>query len=446
MNPIIPTVFTADPAAHVWPNDERIFIYTSHDQPDTNTHDTMASYHVFSSHDLVNWTDHGCALHIDDVAWASTHMWAPDAAYRHGRYYLVYCAYEKGTPDFRTALAVCDRPEGPYVDIGPIEGVPHGQDPALFVDDDNRVYLYWGYGGNGFACELQSDLRAAIPGTLLELTDQLPGFFEGPFVHKYRGKYYLSYAALPDGDWPQAMFYATAEHPMGPYEAQGEYVSRFEGQAGTNHGSIVQYKDRWYAFYHSAWVSHVSECRSSMCDELFYNGDGTIRPILPSIGGVALSEAEPEPCSVTVEIDAATVEKARGKIVELKVARDVSGYTGAGYLTGFETVYNGMTCLVQNGYARKALLRLRYYSPKSETSLAILVNYTRIEDPGYEGEDRHYKTCLCPQADGWAEVDLGIVSLDTGDNWVRIFRGVGGELDGFCLDRIQLLPVHDLSS
>ena len=91
-NPLIPTVYSADPSAHVWPGDDRLWLYCSHDQPGTNTHDTMISYHVFSSSDLVNWTDYGVVLHLKDVKWAISHMWAIDCALWKGTYYLVFCA------------------------------------------------------------------------------------------------------------------------------------------------------------------------------------------------------------------------------------------------------------------------------------------------------------------------------------------------------------------
>jgi hypothetical protein len=146
-NPLIPTVYSADPSAHVWPGDDRLWLYCSHDQPGTNTNDTMVSYHVFSSSDLVDWTDYGVVLHLKDVHWAISHMWAPDCVLWKGTYYLVYCAKEKGTGLFRTGLATGRRPQGPFKDIGFIGGVESGQDPALFVDDDGTPYLFWGSGG-----------------------------------------------------------------------------------------------------------------------------------------------------------------------------------------------------------------------------------------------------------------------------------------------------------
>ncbi len=80
MNPLISTVFSADPSVHVWDNNkDEIWVYASHDEPMSNTHDAMSSYHIFSSKDMVNWTDYGCVMHLDDVKWAISNMWAIDA-------------------------------------------------------------------------------------------------------------------------------------------------------------------------------------------------------------------------------------------------------------------------------------------------------------------------------------------------------------------------------
>ncbi len=435
MNPIISTVFSADPAAHVWPNDDRLFIYGSHDEPGTNTHDTMVSYHVFSTTDLVNWTDHGVALHLQDVSWASSHMWAIDAVYRNGQYYLVYCAYEKGTNHFRTGLAVCSHPEGPFTDIGYIQGVEHGQDPALFVDTDDTPYLYWGYGGQGFACQLSDDLLSALPDTIVELTDQLQDFYEGPWLHSYKGKYYLSYPGLPNGQWPQAMYYAIADHPLGPYTSMGIYIPRFERQAGTNHGSITAYKNRWFAFHHSAWVSGISETRSLMCDELFYNDDGSIIPITPNIQGVALA-AEPHAGRVCIELDAATVEQACGALLGTYRTTDHSDHTGTGYVSGFDYLHAGIIFFVQSGICAHYHLYIRYRAATGDQQNVLLVNHTKHEDPHYSGEDRYDKTIHYPQCTAWQEIDAGIIQLQTGDNTIRIYAG-SGNID---IDRIRLVP------
>jgi hypothetical protein len=109
----------------------------------------MVSYHVFSTKDCVNWTDHGRVFDLADAKWAASHMWAIDATYRHGKYYLVYCAVAAADGIFRTGIAVSDRPEGPFTDLGPVKGVDWGQDPALYVDDNDVPWLFWGSGGKG---------------------------------------------------------------------------------------------------------------------------------------------------------------------------------------------------------------------------------------------------------------------------------------------------------
>ena len=77
------------------------------------------------------------------------------------------------------------------------QGRGRGQDPALFVDEDGQPYLFWGCGGNCFGAKLADDLMSVVSGTIVRLTDQLTYVYEGPWVHKYRGKYYLSYPAEP---------------------------------------------------------------------------------------------------------------------------------------------------------------------------------------------------------------------------------------------------------
>jgi hypothetical protein len=121
--PLMDHIYAADPSAHIWPGDPNtLWLYTSHDVPGTNHHATMFGYHVFSTTDLVNWIDHGRVLSVDDVDWAVSHAWAIDAVYRNGQYYLVYCMIESATGMFRTGLAISDRPQGPFTDIGIYKG------------------------------------------------------------------------------------------------------------------------------------------------------------------------------------------------------------------------------------------------------------------------------------------------------------------------------------
>jgi len=436
-NPLIPTVYSADPSAHVWPGDERIWVYASHDQPGTNTHDTMLSYHAFSSSDLVNWTDYGVILHLKDVKWAISHMWAIDCVQLDGKYVLVYCAIEKGTGIFRTGLATSTRPEGPFTDTGFIQGVEQGQDPSLFVDADGTPYLFWGSGGRCHGAQLTADLRAAVPQTHVELTAQLPDVFEGPWVHRYQGKYYLSYPGLPNRRWPENMYYATADKPLGPYVAQGKFIPEFAGRAGTNHGSIVNYKGAWYAFHHSAWVSDgKSEVRNLMCDVLTYEDDGRIHSIVPSREGVAAGGAKPAPSRVTVQLEAENGPAACGELGTTFVATERPGYSGAGYVTGFNQRYAYVSLMAQSAQARQARLVVRYAASAGDKLNKIMVNNRLIPGPNTPPGD--YQKCFpFPATETWRELDVGIVQLREGDNYIRIYAFEGG-ID---IDTVRLEPV-----
>jgi len=440
MNPIIPTVFSADPSVHVWPGDDRIWIYASHDQPGTNTHDSMVSYHVFSSTDMVHWTDYGSVFHLKDVSWAISQMWAIDAVKWKGLYYMVYCAIEKNSGMFKTGLATSPLPEGPFQDIGFIEGVDNGQDPALFVDEDGTPYLFWGQLGVCFGCRLTDDLRSAVRGTIVDLTKQLTWVFEGPFVHKFRGKYYLSYPGLYQNNWPEIMYYATADHPLGPYSFRGEYIPFFEGQAGTNHGSIVEYQGRWYAFYHSMWETGISECRSLMCDYLEYDEEGQIKPIIPSRIGVAAPGCKSGASRVTLMLGAETAPLARGTHHGVSVETTIPGYTGRGYVTGMDKKYTGVTVMAQSGRDMDYRLRIRYCAPKAAEKLKVMVNTTTLLEDAREQNPRWDKHIPAPQASEWAELDCGIISLKAGDNHIKAYTW-DGSAGGLAIDCFLLDPL-----
>lgn len=425
-NPIITHIYAADPSAHVWPNDTTtLWLYTSHDTPGTNHHATMFDYHVFSTNDGVNWTDHGRVLSADDVSWAVDYAWAIDAVYRHGKYYLIFCMHELETGMFRTGIAVSDVPQGPFKDIGFIKGVEWGQDPAVFTDDDNRVYLYWGSGGSCMAAELNDDLLSIKPETKVNLSKQLFEVFEGPWVHKYRGKYYLSYPALPKGNWPEEMYYAVADKPLGPYVFKGNYIPKFQGQAGTNHGSIVKFRGKWIAFHHSAMVSKgKSEVRSLMADWLYYNPDGTIKTIVPSPSGI--SEGRPAQCRIFLEAENGV--PAGGKLAGTQIESSLNGFSGKGYASGFDKRYDYVQVLAQVGEDMKARLKVRL-SADQDFAADVLIWPNMLD--GWGGT-KIRKTA------GWETIDLGEVQLHRGDNSIRInsHQNVNLKIDYFILEPI----------
>ncbi|MES2734518.1 MAG: family 43 glycosylhydrolase [Bacteroidota bacterium] len=406
-NPLISHIYAADPSAHIWPNDaNKLWLYTSHDVAGTNHHATMFDYHVFSTTDLVNWVDYGRVLSVDDVDWAISHAWAIDAVLRKGKYYLIFCMTEKKTGMFRTGLAVSDVPQGPFTNMGFIQGVEWGQDPALFVDEDNTPYLYWGAGGRISAAQLTDDLKSVVAGTKVDLTQQLLECYEGPWVHKYKGKYYLSYPGLSKGQWPEEMYYAISEKPLGPFKYHGKYIPTFKGYSGTNHGSIIKYKNQWIAFHHSATLSGgISETRNLMADYLYYNTDGTIKSIIPD--SLGLSKGKPTNCIVFLEAE--NGKPAGGRLEGTYVDTSVGDYSGKGYVTGFDVRQDYVEVLVQVAKDMKANLTIKL-SAEKDFAADILVGAKMLA--GWDG-------LKLKKTAGWEEINLGEVQLKEGDNKIR---------------------------
>ena len=120
-NPVIRDQFTADPTARVFNN--KVYLYPSHDivPPEGQRQDwfCMADYHVFSSENLTDWTDHGIIITQNKVPWVqpdSYSMWAPDCVCKDGKYYFYFPSAPKGTGrGFAVGVAVAERPEGPFV-------------------------------------------------------------------------------------------------------------------------------------------------------------------------------------------------------------------------------------------------------------------------------------------------------------------------------------------
>jgi beta-xylosidase len=313
--PLISHLYTADPSAHVF--NGRIYLYPSHDRdsgiPDNDLGDQydMADYHVFSM-DRVGGEviDHGVALHLDDIPWAGKQLWAPDAAFKHGKYYLYFPARDKEGV-FRIGVAVSDRPEGPFkAEPNPIQNT-YSIDPCCLADDDGKFFLTWGgiWGGqlqkwrkgsfdpNGVEpgdnepaigpriAELGDDMKT-LKGAITEISildeqgrpllasDHARRYFEGPWLHKYRGLYYLSYST---GN-THTLVYATSKNPRGPYTYRGRFLDPVIGW--TTHHSIVEFQGKWWLFHHDSSLSGgKSHLRCVKVKELTYDAEGRINPV-----------------------------------------------------------------------------------------------------------------------------------------------------------------------
>ena len=296
-NPFIKHMYTADPSAHVF--DDRLYVYPSHDQDSSQTFD-MIDYHVYSTDDLVKWTDHGQILHLDQIPWATEQAWAPDCGYFNGKYYFYY-----PTDRSYIGVAVSDSPTGPFID--PLDkplvtkdspGVVNKRDfidPSIFIDDDGTPYLFFGQLDVNVV-KLNDDM-ISYEGDV-KIVEGAKDFFEAIWVHKYKNTYYLSYSTWGQkGVTGPQIAYATSKNVLGPYEYQGVILD--EVNSGTNHHSIVEFKGDWYLFYHNSDLFFEKEtvlpgqksrhwCRRSIAvDYLYHNEDGSIKKVIPTKDGVA---------------------------------------------------------------------------------------------------------------------------------------------------------------
>ncbi|MBQ2209410.1 MAG: family 43 glycosylhydrolase [Prevotella sp.] len=317
-NPVIGGQFAADPTARVF--EGKMYVFPSHDipAPEGQRQDwfCMEDYHVFSSEDLVNWTDHGVIVAQDKVPWVkpdSYAMWAPDCVYKDGTYYFYFpAAPANAERGFAVGVATAERPEGPYhCEQQPIKGVM-GIDPCVLVDDDGRAYIYWsGMGIRGARLkdnmkELADPLtKQTLPQAgSIEIGGQamegLPeGFKEGPFAFKRDGHYYLTFPWVRKEGGTETLAYAMSDNPLGPWTFKGLIMEEHENGCWTNHHSIVHYKGQWYLFYHhNDYSPSFDKLRSVCIDRLSFRPDGTIVEVKPTLRGVGVI-----PATALIQVD-----------------------------------------------------------------------------------------------------------------------------------------------
>lgn len=295
-NPLITDQFTADPTARVF--EGKIYVYPSHDIPSPveklKEWFCMPDYHVFSSDNLVDWTDHSVIVSQDKVPWVdpgSYSMWAPDCVYRNGKYYFYFPAAPRDTIHGKGScigVAVADKPYGPFVpQPEPIKGIK-GIDPCVFIDNDNQAYIYW-CGGGMFAAKLKDNMYE-LDSDPIRVEGLPEGFKEGPFIFERNGIYYYTFPWVQDKT--ENLAYAMGDSPMGPFEFKGIIMEQWPSECWTNHHSVVAYKDQWYLFYHhNDYSPEFDKNRSMRADSLFFNTDGTIRQVTPTLRGVGLTDA-----------------------------------------------------------------------------------------------------------------------------------------------------------
>jgi hypothetical protein len=362
-NPLIRDQFSADPSARVF--GDRVYVYPSHDILATEGRGRlgwfcMEDYHVFSSANLTDWTDHGMIVHQNKVPWVkpdSYSMWAPDCMYRNGKYYFYFPSTPKDTSyarGFTVGVAIADKPEGPFVpQPAPILHV-RGIDPNVFIDKDGQAYLYWSQ-GNIYGAKLKENMveLASEPVVLGELPGK--GLKEGPYLFERNGTYYLTYPHVENKI--ERLEYAIGNNPLGPFKITGVIMDESPTGCWTNHHSIIQFKDQWYLFYHhNDYSPTFDKARSIRADSLFFNTDGTIRKVTPTYRGIGVTNAHTQ-----IQVDRYSRISDKGaSIAFLDTANKFQGWKTVLEAAGAWVQYNS----VDFGKKKSRSVTVRALSPK----------------------------------------------------------------------------------
>ncbi|KAG4088122.1 Arabinanase/levansucrase/invertase [Neocallimastix lanati (nom. inval.)] len=327
VNPIIKDMYTADPAPMVY--GDTLYLYTTHDEDVLkNNFYTMENWYVFSTKDMVNWTNHGQILSLDDIEWADERAWAPQTVEKDGKFYFYFPAH-KIDGGMAIGVAVADSPIGPFKEIGhPIvyEDDWNDFDPTVFIDDDGKAYLYFGNPELRYVV-LNDDMISydeEIGVVKVPMTEESFGkgghdtgtsYAEGPYFYKRNGLYYMVYAAFREGSHTESLAYSTSEKPTGPWKYGGVIMT--EGTAFTNHPGITDFNGKSYFFYHTDELPGGGDFHRSVCvTEFEYKEDGSIEtiPMCPQ-------EAKPVETKPT-ETEAAEAKPTETQAVESPVVED----------------------------------------------------------------------------------------------------------------------------
>jgi arabinoxylan arabinofuranohydrolase len=294
-NPIVQTNYTADPAPMV--HDGRLYVYTSHDEDVTvNNFFTMNDWRVYSTVDMVNWTDHGSPASYKTFSWGTGDAWAPHGIAKNGKFYL-YVPINNSTGS-KIGVAVASSPTGPFTDALGKALISTGSgniDPTVFIDTDGQAYLYWG-NPDLYYVKLNDDMisfsgsptKVALTTAgfgVRSKTDRATAYEEGPWFYKRGSLYYLVY---PADSTPEKFSYSTSSGPLGPWMYRGDIMAKQTGAGSsfTNHPGVVDYKGHSYLFYHNGALPGGGGYKRSVCVEEFtYGADGSIPMIAMTTAG-----------------------------------------------------------------------------------------------------------------------------------------------------------------
>ena len=275
--PIIQTKYTADPAPMVY--NDTVFLYTTHDEDDAEGF-KMQEWLLYTSTDMVNWTDHGVVASLKSFDWVKRDngAWAEQVVERNGKFYMYCPIHGNGI-----GVLVSNSPYGPFKD--PL-GKPlvwqkeHWDDidPTVFIDEDGQAYMYWG-NPNCYYVKLNEDM-ISYSGDIVKLKETPEHYQEGPWFYKRNGHYYLAFASTC---CPEGIGYAMSDSPTGPWKTKG-YIMRPTERTRGNHPGIMDYKGKSYVFGLNYDLLKLEtnthyERRSVSVAEMHYNEDGTIQEV-----------------------------------------------------------------------------------------------------------------------------------------------------------------------
>lgn len=275
--PVIQTKYTADPAPMVY--NDTVFLYTTHDEDDAEGF-KMQDWLLYTSTDMVNWTDHGAVASLKSFDWVKRDngAWAEQVIERNGKFYMYCPIHGNGI-----GVLVSDSPYGPFKD--PL-GKPlvwqkehwYDIDPTVFIDEDGQAYMYWG-NPHCYYVKLNEDM-ISYSGDIVKLKETPEHYQEGPWFYKRNGRYYLAFASTC---CPEGIGYAMSDSPTGPWKTKG-YIMRPTEKSRGNHPGIMDYKGKSYVFGLNYDLLKLEtnthyERRSVSVAEMHYNEDGIIQEV-----------------------------------------------------------------------------------------------------------------------------------------------------------------------
>ncbi|MEO8404232.1 MAG: family 43 glycosylhydrolase, partial [Chitinophagaceae bacterium] len=376
-NPLIRNMYSADPSARVF--GDSVYIYPSHDILATEGHGRvgwfcMEDYHVFASKNLTDWKDDGVVVSQTTVPWAKPDgysMWAPDCIFRNGKYYFYFPTAPKDTMmgrGFAIGVAVADKPGGPFVpEAMPVKNV-HGIDPNVFIDKDGQAYLYWS-AGNIYAAKLKENMLEldSDPIILKELPGK--GLKEGPYLFERNGIYYLTFPHVENKT--ERLEYSIGDNPLGPFKMAGVIMDESSSGCWTNHHSVIQFKNQWYLFYHNKDYSpKFDKARSIRADSLFFDADGSIKKVIPTLRGIGITSA-----STQIQIDRYSAKSETGASIEFLDTLN--------RFQGWKTILNkpGSWIRYNSVDFGKANMKAAVIKAKSNTGATVQLRLDKVDGP-----------------------------------------------------------------